>query len=189
MVGYTDTGAGDRPAPTVTHMLKMLSRVEFAVAAALLAIIVVLVFMAAVMRFFDHPLIWSVDVAQLLFIWLCFLGATRAMREKGHIGIDILARHLGPRNRLALEMVLSLVILVFLCLLIYQGYKLTMLNRQRLFGDSGLSYAWVTAAVPVGSLMLAIALVWNMFRAWRGRGENQLVYSRTSGENAPASEL
>ena len=48
---------------------------------ALLVFITGLVFVAAVMRFYGHPLVWSIDLAQLLFIWLCFLGASRAMRE------------------------------------------------------------------------------------------------------------
>ncbi|TWG94817.1 TRAP-type C4-dicarboxylate transport system permease small subunit [Mesorhizobium sp. J18] len=170
-------------------MLKNLSRIEFGIAASLLAIIVVLVFLAAIMRFFGHPLIWSVDLAQLLFIWLCFLGATRAMREKGHIGIDLLVRQLGNRSRFALETAITIVILVFLGLLAYEGYELTMLNRQRQFGDSGLSYAWVTAAVPVGCLMLAGALIWNLVQAWRNRREGLLVYSRISDGTASASEL
>ncbi|BCH21081.1 TRAP transporter small permease [Mesorhizobium sp. L-8-3] len=146
-------------------------------------------FVAVIMRFFDRPLIWSVDVAQLLFIWLCFVGATRAMREKGHIGIELFTRHLGHRRRFALEMLLSVVILVFLAFLAVEGCRLTLFNRQRLFGDSGLSYAWVTAAVPVGSVMLGIALASNMVKAWRSRAQGALVYSRTGGEAAPASEL
>ena len=171
-------------------MLKRLAQIEFAVAATLLGVIVVLVFSAAVMRFFGHPLIWSVDMAQLLFIWLCFFGATRAMREKGHLGIDLVVRHLGDRRRLALEITLSLVIIVFLGLLAYEGYKLTMLNRQRLFGDSGLSYAWVTASVPIGCLMIAAALVNNLVRAVVARraGTVEFVYSRVDGA-LPASEL
>lgn len=172
-------------------MLKRLAQVEFAVAATLLGVIVVLVFSAAVMRFFGRPLIWSVDMAQLLFIWLCFFGATRAMREKGHLGIDLLVRHLGRRNRLALEIMLSLVVLVFLGLLAYEGYKLTMLNRQRLFGDSGLSYAWVTASVPIGCLMIGAALVNNLLRAVAATraGAAAFVYSRVDGDSTPASEL
>lgn len=172
-------------------MLKRLAQIEFAVAATLLGVIVVLVFSAAVMRFFGRPLIWSVDMAQLLFIWLCFFGATRAMREKGHLGIDLVVRHLGRRNRLALEIMLSLVVLVFLGLLAYEGYKLTMLNRQRLFGDSGLSYAWVTASVPIGCLMIGAALVNNLLRAVTATraGAAAFVYSRVDGVSTPASEL
>ncbi len=167
-----------------------LSQIEYAVAALILAAIVLLVFAAAILRFFGYPLIWSVDMAQLLFIWLCFLGATRAMRQKGHIGIDLLVRYLGHRNRLLVETAVSAVILVFLAILVVEGTRLTILNHQREFGDSGLSYAWVTIAVPVGSILLGIALCWNLVQAWRQRsGAETLIYSRTGGQEAPASEL
>lgn len=169
-------------------MARRLAQLELAVAVTLLAAIVALVFSAAVMRFFGHPLIWSVDLAQLLFIWLCFLGATRAMREKAHIGIDFFVRLLGHRARLAVEIGVSLVILVFLGLLAVEGYRLTLLNRQRLFGDSGLSYAFVTAAVPVGCVMLAAALLYNLAGAWRRRRDGRtLVYSRSGAE--PGTDL
>ncbi len=171
-------------------MIRRLAQIELAVAVSLLAIIVALVFSAAVMRFFGRPLIWSVDVAQLLFIWLCFLGATRAMREKAHIGIDLFVRLLGHRARLAGEIAVSLVVLAFLALLAVEGYRLTLLNRQRLFGDSGLSYAFVTAAVPVGSLMLAVALLYNLAGAWRRRRDHRtLVYSRSEPGSVTETEL
>jgi TRAP-type C4-dicarboxylate transport system permease small subunit len=172
-------------------MLRRLAQIELLVASLLLGTIVALVFSAAVMRFFGRPLIWSVDMAQLLFIWLCFFGATRAMREKGHLGIDLIVRRLAPASRLRLEIVLSLVVLVFLGLLAFEGYKLTVLNRQRLFGDSGLSYAWVTASVPIGCLMIAAALVNNLVRALSARNGSgaELVYSRVDGGAQPATEL
>jgi TRAP-type C4-dicarboxylate transport system permease small subunit len=171
-------------------MTQRLAQLELAVAALVLAVIVVLVFAAAIMRFFGHPLVWSVDLAQLLFIWLCFLGAAKAMREKGHIGIDLVVRRLGHRNRLLLEIAVTAVILVFLALLAVEGYRLTMLNRQRLFGDSGLSYAFVTSAVPIGSLMLAVALLYNLIGAWRRRADGRtLVYTRSDADAPGETEL
>jgi TRAP-type C4-dicarboxylate transport system permease small subunit len=171
-------------------MLRRLGQIEFIVAAALLAVIVVLVFSAAIMRFFGMPLIWSIDMAQMLFIWLCMFGATRAMRQKGHLGIDLLTRHIGHRRRLIVEMAVSVVILVFLALLTVEGVKLTLLNSQRTFGDSGLSYAWVTSAVPAGSVMIGLALIYNMVLAWLRRNDGEtLVYSRSEAEIAVATEL
>jgi TRAP-type C4-dicarboxylate transport system permease small subunit len=169
-------------------MLKRLAQFEFAIAVALLASIVVLVFVAAVMRSFGRPLIWSVDMAQLLFIWLCMFGATRAMRQKGHLGIDLIVRFLPHTVRLWVEFVISALILGFLALLAVEGTKLTILNQQRQFGDSGLSYGWVTAAVPVGCAMLAIALLFNMVTAWRRRRDGEtLVYSRSESESAASA--
>lgn len=170
-------------------MLKRLSQIEFAIAVGLFAAIVGLVFVAAITRFFDHPLIWSVDMAQLLFIWLCFVGATRAMREKVHLGVDLLVRHLPLRVQLLVETAVSVIVIAFLLLLAYEGYLLTTLNIEREFGDSGISYAFVTVAVPIGALMLAAALIRNLLGAWRDRSGRTLVYSRIADDTAPHQEL
>ncbi len=166
-----------------------LGKIEFAVGAILLAIITVLVFIAAVMRFFGYPLIWSVDLAQLLFIWLCFIGATRAMRERVHLGVDYLVRLFPFGTRRLIETVLALVFIGFLLLLAKEGYHLTMLNWQRIFGDSGLSYAWVTIAVPVGSILLSISILSNLIISWRSGPDNQqLIFIRRSSDNDAATD-
>ena len=168
-------------------MLRVYSKVEFAVGAMLLAVITGLVFVAAVMRFFGNPLIWSVDLAQLLFIWLCFVGATKAMRERAHLGVDLLVRVLPHIGRLWLETVLAAVTIVFLGILIWTGVELTLLNIERQFGDSGLSYGWVTVAVPAGSVLLIASILANLFDAWRGAG--RLIFTRTGTAGAPVREL
>lgn len=173
-------------------MLKRLVQLELAICFALLAGITGLVFTAAVMRFFGHPLIWSVDMAQLLFIWLCIFGANKAMREKAHLGMEVLVTRLGYQRRFWLEVACTLVILAFLAILTVEGWNLTWLNRERTFGDSTLSYSWVTVAVPAGCVLLGITLVYNMILAFRGRERELLIYNRTQAEidaSAPTLEL
>jgi TRAP-type C4-dicarboxylate transport system permease small subunit len=165
-------------------MLKRLAQIELAICVFLLAGVTGLVFVAAIMRFFGHPLTWSIDMAQLLFIWLCMFGATRAMREKSHLGMEILAKRLGYRRQLWLEMICSAIVLAFLAILTVEGFQLTLMNRERTFGDSTLSYSWVTAAVPIGCTLLAVALAYNMVVAWRRRGKGLLVYTRTAADGA-----
>lgn len=163
-------------------MGRRIAQLELVVGTGLLAVIVVLVFVASVMRFAGHPLIWSVDLAQLLFIWLCFIGATRAMRERAHLGVDLLIRYAGHRNRLIVETVLAAIFIAFMAVLAWEGCLLTMLNRERLFGDSGLSYAYVTIAVPVGCIFLTLAILANARDAWKNRAAGQsLIFTRANG--------
>lgn len=169
-------------------MARVFRLFEFVVGGALLCAITGLVFVAALMRFFQHPLIWSVDLAQLLFIWLCFVGAMKAMRERAHLGVDFVVRLLPHRGRLAVETGVTLVTLVFFGILVQQGIKLTLLNMERAFGDSGLSYAWVTMAVPVGSILLGIAMLSNLLEAWRAE-RPVLVYSRLGSSDGAHTEL
>ena len=168
-------------------MLKRLGQIELAICVVLLAIITGLVFVASVMRFFGHPLVWSVDLAQLLFIWVCFLGADKAMREKTHLGMEVPVKYLPHKYRLGLELACSSIVLAFLAILAVKGYELTLLNLERTFGDSTLSYGWVTAAVPVGCLLLGASLIHNMVNSYRRRRQGALVYSRTAmDKDAPA---
>ena len=185
-----ELGAGPGGQPSLQSgavMLKRLAQIELVICVALLAIITGLVFVAAITRFYGYPLVWSVDMAQLLFIWVCFIGGAKAMREKSHLGMEVMVKHLGYKPQLWLELVCSAIVLAFLTVIVVNGVDLTLLNRERTFGDSGLSYAWVTAAVPVGCTLLGVALVSNMAKAWRRRRDGLLVYTRTAADrDAPA---
>jgi TRAP-type C4-dicarboxylate transport system permease small subunit len=130
-------------------------------------------------------MIWSVDVAQLLFIWLCFLGANRAMRLKTHIGVDMLVRALPRTPRWILELILGALTLAFLLTLAISGYRLTLLNWERIYGDSGISYAWVTGAVPVGCLLMSVTVLANMVSAVR---KQQWVFYADKASEADRSQ-
>lgn len=167
-------------------MIRILDFLEGTLAKVLLAAIVVMVFAAGVARSFGHPLIWSVDMAQLLFVWLCFLGANRALRLKAHIGVDYFVAKLPHGARRGIEIVLALCALAFLIALAWTGAQLTLLNLERVYGDSGISYAWVTAAVPVGCAMLALTLLAHLVGALR---RDVLVFSGATGVDPSTSQL
>jgi TRAP-type C4-dicarboxylate transport system permease small subunit len=158
----------------------ILAKIELIVGLVMLAVIVILVFMASIMRFFGHPLIWSVDFAQLLFIWLCFIGANRALRTKSHLGVDFFIRRFSLRRRFLLECAISLFILIFRASLIVKGVELTLLNKERLFGDSGIPYALVTIAVPFGCVLMSITIIGNIIKAFKSNvSERELILTKS----------
>lgn len=162
----------------------LLLKCEALLANLLLAVIVLLVFAAGVMRWFGHPLVWSVDLAQLLFIWVSFLGADMALRKRAHIGIDFLVRRLPARARVVLDVVLALLAIAFLLAMTAMGYRLTMLNLERQFGDSGISYAFVTVAVPAGCLLLTLTLFGQMLQAIRSLNRRaQPIFAAAAGDD------
>ncbi|MDX9862727.1 MAG: TRAP transporter small permease [Rhodospirillales bacterium] len=142
-------------------------KIEEAISRLLLLGCVVLVIVASLGRWYGHPIIWSVDIAQLLFIWICFLGANQAMRADQHVGVDLLLVHLPVRVRRRVLMFHFLLIEAFLAAMVYFGVDLTRLNVERQFSDTPLSYAWVTVAVPVGSALLFITILVRMIRMLR----------------------
>jgi TRAP-type transport system small permease protein len=153
----------------VKSLLVRLARGEEIVARACLFGCSALVFVAAVSRAFGAPVIWAIDVAMLLFIWCAFLGADAALRAHQHIIIDIAVRLLPQRAQRALLIAHWTIIIAFLLTLVALGTQLTLLNWQRPMGDTEISYAFVTAAVPVGSLLMAITASGQLVAFWRNR--------------------
>lgn len=140
----------------MAKVLDAIARGEELLARVFLAACAALVFVAAISRAFGAPVLWAIDVAMLLFIWCSFFGADAALRKKQHIIIDIVVRLFPQKVQRALLITHWAVMIAFLLTLVVLGVELTMLNVQRPMGDTEISYAYVTAAVPVGSFLMAL---------------------------------
>ena len=117
------------------------------------------VLIGAITRTIGSPVIWAVDLAQLCFVWACMLGADLAMKKNAHIEIDIVVRHFPAATRRLIAITWLFAIATFLAMLVWYGTMLTLMNMERVLGDVGLSYSWVTSAIPTGcALMLATTL-------------------------------
>ncbi|MEO8485329.1 MAG: TRAP transporter small permease [Betaproteobacteria bacterium] len=149
------------------YLIAALRRAEDWLARACLAGCAALVFVAAVSRAFGAPILWAIDVAMLLFIWCSFLGADAALRAKQHIIIDIVVRKFPQPLQRALLIAHWTVIVLFLGALVVLGAELTLLNVERPMGDTEISYAYVTAAVPIGALLMAFTAIRQLVDYWR----------------------
>lgn len=135
-----------------------LERAELAVTGTMLMVIVGTVFSASVLRYAGHPVHWSMELSQALFVWLAMLAANQALRNRAHVAVDLLSGLIAqaPWLELAITIIHRLLILSFLGLIIYYGYQLAAVNTRRMLPSMGISYAWVTAAIPVGSVLLLL---------------------------------
>ncbi len=146
-----------------------LMRLEESLAMAFLAITTVLVFVGAIARTIGHPLIWAIDIAQLSFVWACVLGADIALKRNVHIEIDILVRTFSRGVRRVLAIAFLIMISAFLATLVYLGVQLTLLNLERPLGDVGISYGFVTSAIPVGALLMLGTALRRLYRGLTGQ--------------------
>ncbi|MDC8832310.1 TRAP transporter small permease [Alteromonas gilva] len=144
--------------------MNCLDRVERTVCILLLALIVLLVFAAAVMRTMGMPIIWSVDVAQLLFTWLCMLGANQTLKHSHHASVDIITQYLPARWQQILHGFAVIIILAVLTTLVVYGLALFNLNPQRTLGSTDIPYRYVTLALPVGAVLVALTV---LQQGWR----------------------
>jgi TRAP-type C4-dicarboxylate transport system permease small subunit len=125
----------------------------------MLAAIIVLVFVSAMMRTLKHPVIWSVDLAQLLFVWICMLGADAALKRKAHVGVDLIVKQFPAKIQNTVTLSTYILSILFLGFITYYGVTLCMENYLRKYATLQISYSFGTVAVPIGSIFMILTLI------------------------------
>ena len=92
-------------------------------AALLVVAEIVILFAGVVARYgLRSPLIWSDELASILFLWLAMLGAAVAFRRGEHMRMTAIVGGAGPAMRAYLDMVATSAALAFLLLIAWPAY-------------------------------------------------------------------
>ena len=131
--------------------------IEIVAAALVVADIVVLV-MGIVARYvLRNPLIWSDELAQMLFIWLAMLGAVIALRRGEHMRMTTLVKLAPPAARAVLEAIALVAAVLFLGLVVAPAYDYMTDEKMMTMPGLDISNGWRAAALPAGMLLMTIA--------------------------------
>ena len=92
-----------------------------------------------------------------IVIWLAFLGAAAASREKQHIVIEILPKILPPVPKRILEIFAIIVSTVISSLLAWVAFRF-LLNERTLGteGVLGMPAWWLETIIPIGFLLITV---------------------------------
>ena len=135
------------------------------IAMLLLAGITVLVFVSAMMRTLGFPLNWAQDAALIMFAWLSFIGGDIALHSTGLIGVDMIVTHFPKNIQKGIDILFKGIMLAFLAVLVIYGYQYVMTGYKRLITTLNVSYAYVTASVPVGAFLMVISVAQNLYKS------------------------
>ncbi len=134
-------------------------------AAALVVLEIVVLFTGVVFRYvLNNPLIWSDELASILFLWLAMLGSVIALRRGEHMRMTALVWRAPPRAQALLETLAIVVPLVFLVLMVSPGLSYT--TEEGFVTTPALQWSGsiAPAAFPVGSVLMAIVAALRLFR-------------------------
>ena len=152
------------PAPGIAHWASKLDRVVGgvveAVVAALLLVEIVILGAGVTSRYvFRSPLVWSDELASILFLWLSMLGAVVALRRGEHMRMTGIVARVGPNLRALLE-AMALTASIALLILIFP-HAMEYAEEERFIVTPALEItnAWRASAIPVGVGLMLIAAV------------------------------
>ncbi|GJE40923.1 TRAP transporter large permease subunit [Methylobacterium soli] len=132
------------------------------VPAAILVVLEIVVLLSGVVSryVFHQPIVWSDELASILFLWLAMLGAAVAFRRAEHMRMTALVAMAAPRVQAFLETVALVAGLIFVALVLEPAYEFASDELFVLTPALEITNAWRAAALPVGfALMLLIAVI------------------------------
>jgi len=152
--------------PSILRLEKALSRfVEVPAALLVLADIIVL-FAGVVSRYvFHEPLIWSDELASMLFIWLAMLGSVVALRRGEHMRMTALVSKASPERRAFWELLATAACLAFLVMIAWPAIEYTLEERVITTPALAISNAWRVCAIPVGVGLMGLFAVLRLLRS------------------------
>ena len=149
--------------------MRILDHIVEGIAAALMVVICVTVFLGVIYRYvLVSPLGWSEEIARYCLIWNTFFGSYLALRRGEHIGVELgLARLPAPVRR-ALAAGAAVAMGFFFAVLIWYGtpFALRFLESESPYLEIPLGLVYLI--LPVAGALLLIALAADCWRQVRG---------------------
>ena len=131
------------------------------------AFVVTVIFVEVIRRFvFQYSSIWGEETARYAFIYLVWVGAAAAVKDRAHIRIDIIFKFLPPKGVGILYLLGDVVTLLFACAALYWSLESVATSIHFGAATHGLriNQAWFTFAVPFGFSLILIRLVQSIRR-------------------------
>ncbi|WGS17340.1 MULTISPECIES: TRAP transporter large permease subunit [unclassified Bradyrhizobium] len=126
-------------------------------AAILVVAEVVLLFAGVIARYVLHaPLIWSDELASILFLWLAMLGSAVALRRGEHMRMTVMVANAKPALRAYLDVVATCAALAFLILIVRPAYEYAYEESFITTPALQISNSWRAAALPIGTGLMAL---------------------------------
>src|SRR6266702_3468735 len=165
VVGEAAVQSPRRPSP-MASLERALGLIVEIPAAILVVAEIVILFAGVVARYGLHrPLIWSDELASILFLWLAMLGAAVAFRRSEHMRMTAIVASARPAMRAWLDLVATCAALAFLALVVWPSYDYAYEESYITTPALQISNMWRAAALPAGICLMAAFTLLRLLRA------------------------
>ena len=115
---------------------------------------------------FSFSSIWGEEIVRYSFIYLAWIGAAAAVRERGHIRIDVIMNYVGPKVKAALYIFGDIAMLIVALIALFWSFETVLVSAE--FGSVShglrISMVWFLAAVPIGFALVTVRLIQSLRR-------------------------
>ena len=167
LLAHNDTR---RPPLWLTAIDLALARtVEAAAAVLVLAEICVLFSGIIARRLLHTPLVWSDELAGLMFLWLAMLGSVLALQRAQHMSMTAIVTLMRPATRYFFHIFGLTATLAFLLFLVIPAYEFAVDEAFVTTPALGIANSWRASAMPVGIALMIVVSTFRLIQHARPR--------------------
>ena len=125
-----------------------------------------LTFYQVVMRYgLNKSSSWTEEAIRFVFIWCSFLAVAMGVREKIHIGINVIVEVFNKKIQLIVEIIGYFAIMFLSVYLIYYGWLVVLATRFQTSPGLGVPMSWVYSSVPTMGVLTTIFCLEKIIKA------------------------
>lgn len=139
-----------------------------------IAAMVVAIFAQVVMRYvLNSSLVWSEELARILFIWASWIGISLGQKKGEHIKITMVTDRLHEKAQKAVLVIGDICTIFILIVLCVEGVKVVehIMSIGTATPALGIPKSVVYAAVPVSCFLMAVRVIKSMWITLTRKGE------------------
>ena len=136
------------------------------------ALIIFVISLQIVLRYFDNSISWAEELARYLFVWVIYLSISYAIRDDRHIRIQAVITLLPHTLKLICLIIADMIFLIYSCLVVYYGGHIIQRSLELGQISSGLEVpvAVLYGSIVLGGILNVIRLIQKMIqRFFEGR--------------------
>ncbi|WP_135305952.1 TRAP transporter small permease [Haloarcula amylovorans] len=134
--------------------------------------------------FIGSSLPWTVNLSQMLLVYVTFVGAAVASGKREHISLDLLSSRLPDEAVRILAGLRAVLVLVFIGVLVSGAYPLYLQNRGSVIGAlptyPPFTQAWLYVPAIVGGAIIAVYSVRDL---WEAITSPETIIAETKGDD------
>ncbi len=171
----------------IQKLIDLICKLFSVLMVASLALMVVMVFGNVVLRYgFNSGLTVSEELSRWLFVWMIFMSALVALRNRAHLGTDMLVSRLPPIGK-KLCLGASYLLMLFVCWLMLSGaWQQAVINQQTRSPVLEAPMSWLYYSGVVFAALAILVLLNEMWLLVTGQKSGaDLIGVRESEDDVP----
>ncbi len=147
------------------RLSRILDDVTSTISGILMSVLSILTLVGVFFRYvLGSPLEWSYELSIVAFAWMIFLGTAMAFKNHEHIAINMIVDKMPPKVQYYWKQVINIIILVFLVLVVINGWAVAMKTMGQKYNTIPLTKGVFYLSFPIAAFPAFIHVLYRVLR-------------------------